>query len=51
MIADPRFDAGRFRPPADDAVGSLLEEGIGGELATLAAGAAEEIAEFSQVSG
>ncbi len=33
MIANPRFDAGRFRAPADDAVGVLLEEGIGGELA------------------
>ena len=28
MIANPRFDAGRFRAPADDAVGVLLEEGI-----------------------
>src|ERR1700731_1983289 len=27
MIADPRFDAGRFRAPADDAVGVLLEKG------------------------
>src|ERR1700751_5834362 len=44
MIANPRFDAGRFRPPADDAVGVMLEEGIGCELAGLAAGAAEEIA-------
>ena len=44
MIANPRFDAGRFRPPADDAVGVLLEEGIGCELACLAAGGAEEIA-------
>ena len=44
MIANPRFDASRFRAPADDAVGVLLEEGIGGKLATLAAGAAEEIA-------
>ena len=44
MIANPRFDAGRFRAPADDAVGLLLEEGIGGQLASLAAGAAEEIA-------
>jgi len=25
MIANPRLDAGRFRPPADDAVGVLLE--------------------------
>jgi hypothetical protein len=44
MIANPSFDAGRFRAPADDAVGVLLEEGIGGQLATLAAGGAEEIA-------
>jgi hypothetical protein len=29
MIANPRFDAGRFRAAADDAVGVLLEEGIG----------------------
>jgi hypothetical protein len=27
MIANPRFDAGRFRPSANDAVGVLLEEG------------------------
>jgi hypothetical protein len=33
MIANPRFHAGRFRPPADDAVGVLLEEGIGRQLA------------------
>ena len=38
MIANPRFDAGRFRAPADDAVGVLLEEGIGCKLASLAAG-------------
>jgi hypothetical protein len=44
MIADARFDAGRLRPPADDAVGVLLEEGIGCKLASLAAGGAEEIA-------
>ena len=44
MIADARFDAGRFRAPADDAVGVLLEEGIGGQLAGLAAGGAEKIA-------
>ncbi len=44
MIANPRFDAGRFRPPADDAVGVLLEEGIGCKLAGLAAGGEEEIA-------
>ena len=44
MIADPRFDAGCFRSPADDAVGVLLEEGIGFKLAGLAAGGAEEIA-------
>jgi hypothetical protein len=36
MIANPRFDAGGFRPPADDAVGVLLKEGIGGQLAGLA---------------
>jgi hypothetical protein len=28
MIANPRFDAGCFRPPADDAVGVLLKEGV-----------------------
>ena len=44
MIANPRFDASRFRPPADDAVGVLLEEGIGCKLAGLAAGGTEEIA-------
>jgi hypothetical protein len=33
MIADARLDAGRFRPPADDAVGVLLGEGIGSKLA------------------
>jgi hypothetical protein len=44
MIANPHFDAGRFRAPADDAMGVLLEEGIGGQLAGLAAGGAEEIA-------
>src|SRR5260221_2583322 len=44
MIADPRFDACRFRAPADDAVGVLLEEGIGCKLSGLAAGGAEEIA-------
>jgi hypothetical protein len=44
LIANPRFDAGRFRPPADDAVGVLLEEGIACELAGLAVGGAEEIA-------
>jgi hypothetical protein len=44
MIANPRLDAGRFRAPADDTMGVLLEEGIGGKLATLAAGGAEEIA-------
>src|SRR5258708_4375489 len=44
MIANPRFDAGRFRAPADDAVGVLLEEGIGCKLASLAAGGTEEIA-------
>jgi hypothetical protein len=41
-IANPRFDAGRFCAPADDAVGVLLEEGIGGKLARLAASCAEE---------
>jgi hypothetical protein len=44
MIANPRFDAGRFRPPADDAVGVLLEEGIGCKLTRFAAGGAEEMA-------
>jgi hypothetical protein len=44
MIANPGFDAGRFRGPADDAVGVLLEEGIGCQLVGLVAGAAEEIA-------
>ena len=44
MIADACLHAGRFRTPADDAVGVLLEEGIGGKLPGLAAGAAEEIA-------
>jgi hypothetical protein len=44
MIADARFDAGRFRAAADDAVRVLLEEGIGGKLAGLAAGTAEKIA-------
>ena len=44
MIANPRFDAGRFCAPADDSVGVLLEEGIGCKLASLAAGGAEEIA-------
>ncbi len=44
MIANPRFDAGRFRAPADDTVGVLLEEGIGCKLAGLAAGSTEEIA-------
>jgi hypothetical protein len=28
MIANPRFDAGRFRPPADDAVGSCWKRGL-----------------------
>src|SRR6202011_3956663 len=44
MIANPRFDAGCFRAPADDAMGVLLEEGVGCKLAGLAAGGAEEIA-------
>jgi hypothetical protein len=39
MIADARLNAGRFRPPADDPVGVLLEEGIGCKLAGLTAGA------------
>ena len=38
VIANPRFDAGRFGPPADDAVGVLLEQGIGYQLAGLALG-------------
>jgi hypothetical protein len=42
MIANSRFDAGRFRAPADDAVGVLLEKGIGCKLASLAAAGAEE---------
>jgi hypothetical protein len=42
MIANPSFHAGRFSAPADDAVGVLLEEGIGGQLAGLAASRAEE---------
>jgi len=41
MIANPRFDAGGFGTPADDSVGVVLEEGISGELAGLAAGAEE----------
>jgi hypothetical protein len=44
VVAEAGFDAGRFRPPADDAVGVLLEEGIICKLAGLAAGGAEEIA-------
>ena len=36
MIANPGFDAGLFCAPADDAVGVLLEEGIGSKLARLA---------------
>ncbi len=43
MIADARLDAGRFRAPADDTVGVLLEEGIGCKLAGLAAGGPEEV--------
>jgi hypothetical protein len=39
MIANPRFNPGRFRAPADDAVGVLLEEGPGGQQAGLATGA------------
>jgi hypothetical protein len=44
MIADPRFNAGGLGAPADDAVSVLLEEGVGGKLASLAAGGAEEMA-------
>ena len=44
MIANPLFDTGRFRAAADDAVGVLLKEGIGGKPASLAAGGAEEVA-------
>jgi hypothetical protein len=44
MIANPRFDSGCFDAPADDPVGVLPEEGVGGQLTGLAAGAAEEIA-------
>ena len=43
MIANPRFDAGRFRAPADDTMGILLEEGIGCKLTGLAAGGPEEV--------
>ena len=42
MIADPRFDAGGLRAPADDVVGVLLEEEIACKLAGLAAGGSEE---------
>jgi hypothetical protein len=38
MIADACLHAGRFRTPADDAVGVLLEEGIGCKPTGLAAG-------------
>jgi len=44
MIANPRFDAGRFRAPADDAMGVLLGQRIGRKLAGPAAGATKEIA-------
>src|SRR5258706_1574683 len=44
MIANPRFDAGRFRAPADDPVGVLLGEGIGGKPSGLATGGTKEIA-------
>ena len=44
MITNPRFDAGRFRAPADDAVGVLLEEGIDCKVTGPATGGAEEIA-------
>ena len=44
VIANSRFDTGRFRAPANDAVSVLLEEGIGCKPAGLAAGGTEEIA-------
>jgi hypothetical protein len=34
MVANPRFDTGRFRAPADNEVSVLLEKGIDGKLAT-----------------
>jgi hypothetical protein len=40
VVANPRFDAGRFRAPADDAVSVVLEEGSDCKLTGLAAGAA-----------
>jgi len=43
VIANARFDAGRFRAPEDDAVSALLEEGIGCKLTGVAAGTVEEI--------
>jgi hypothetical protein len=39
-----RFNAGGFGSPPNDAVGVLLEEGIGCNLAGLTAGGSEEIA-------
>jgi hypothetical protein len=42
--ANPRFNAGRFGAPADDAMSVLLKEGIGCQVAGLAASGAEEIA-------
>jgi len=44
MIANPRLDADRFGAPADDAVDVLLKKRIRCKLASLAPGAAEEIA-------
>jgi hypothetical protein len=44
MIANPRFDAGRFRAPADDCDGRPAGKAIGCKLAGLAAAGAEEIA-------
>jgi hypothetical protein len=43
VIANPPLDAGCFRPPPDDAVSVLLEEGIGCKLTGLAAGTAEDL--------
>jgi hypothetical protein len=43
VIANARFDAGRFRAPEDDGGSALLEEGIGCKLTGLAAGTAEEL--------
>ena len=41
MGSDSCFDAGRFRTTANTAVSVLLEEGIGGELASFTARGAE----------